>query len=247
MLLSIESSTPRDRRLVNRPEKRPAPLTIEPFGGAKPAFIAVGCFFNLLLNGAIANGGRFLPHWAVNLPISEGLIMKKVLSCIGATSVAAMFAFGSIVPATGAPIFVPSAQMAQPSDVIHIRDGMRWRGNNFRGGGWRHGGNWSGHNWRGNNFRRGGYHGWYNGYGGYDNDDLWYPGAALILGALIGSAIVNSSYYDDNYYGDTYYGGRYYGDRYYGGRHYGGRYTNEPYRDPVADPYLAWQRGDIDR
>jgi len=159
--------------------------------------------------------------------------MKKILPCIGATIVAAIFAVASIVPATGAPIFLPRAQIAQPSDVIHIRDGMRWRGSNFRGSGWRHGGNWRGGSWRGNNFRRGGNYGWYNGYGGYRNDDFWYPGGALILGALIGGAIANSSYYGDNYYG-----------RYYGNNYYGDRYSNEPYRDPVADPYLAWQRGD---
>lgn len=183
--------------------------------------------------------------------------MKTIMSCFGATSVAAAtFAAASIVPATGAPILLTGIQIAHPSDVTYVRDGMGWRGNGFRGGGWRHGGNWRGGHWPGSGFHGGGYYGWHNGYGGYynDNDDLWIAGGALVLGALIGSAIANSGYYGNNYYG--YYGNNYYEDRYVGSyryrdqnyryRDYNYRYRGTPYRAHTADPYLGWQRA-LDR
>ncbi|BCH28262.1 hypothetical protein MesoLjLc_01920 [Mesorhizobium sp. L-8-10] len=180
---------------------------------------------------------------AVSLLISEDSIMKNLVSWLNAAGVAAIFAVASVVPATGAPNLLPRPQTAHPTahplEVIQVRDGMRWRGNGYRGGGWRHGGNWRGRNWHGSGFRGGGYYGWYNGYGGYYDDDAWVAGGALLLGALIGSAIANSSYYGDYFYEDRYLnGGRYSG--------YRDRYSPAPYRRQTADPYLGWQRA-LDR
>lgn len=185
--------------------------------------------------------------------------MKKILSWMGATTVAATVALASTVPSTGAPTLLPRPEIAQPLDVIHVRDGTRWRGSGFRGSGWRNGGNWRGGHWRGNGFRgggyhggyRGGYYGGYNGYGGYYGDDFWIAGGALMLGALIGSAIANNNYYGGYSYGDRYlYPEGYvnYGERYrpyrYSNRPY--RYSHTPYRNQTVDPYLGWQRA-LDR
>ena len=108
--------------------------------------------------------------------------MRKLLSGICATALAAAFAVSSVVPVNAAPIFAPRAQAVQPqSDVIQIQDGFNyimrlWRGNrNWNGNNFNR--NWSGNNFgnyrnfrRGGNYaavRRGGNYGWYNGYRGY--------------------------------------------------------------------------------
>lgn len=142
--------------------------------------------------------------------------MKKLLSGMCATALAATFAVTSVVPANAAPVFVPRAQAVQPqSDVIQVQDGIIYkkrlrRGNrngnwsndgggiddtirrNARRGNWNNGGNWNGNNY-----------GWYNGHRGYPykrpgyrrHNGLWFPAGAFIAGAIIGGAIANNNNY----------------------------------------------------
>ena len=148
--------------------------------------------------------------------------MKMTLSGICATAFAATVAVASIGPADAAPLFLPRAVSAQPSDIIQVRDGVRWRGTTYHGNGVRYA-----RKWNGNGYRRGGNYAWHNGgYGHYNhyyghNNGLSVSGGALIVGALIGSAIANSSYYGGSYYGGNYYGGNYYRQSYatVGGSH----------------------------
>lgn len=127
--------------------------------------------------------------------------MKRLLSGICATAVAATVALSSAVPANAAPIFVPKAQtlesQAGQSDVIHVQD-IRIKKRNWNGNG-----NWNGNqNWNGNNnFRRDGKYAWYNGKRGYPYrrsgyqyyNGFWFPAGAFIAGAIIGGAIANNN------------------------------------------------------
>ena len=154
--------------------------------------------------------------------------MRKLLSGICATALAAAFAVSSVVPVNAAPIFVPRVQAVQPqADVIQIQISDRF---NYRKRLWRGNRNWNGNNfnrnWNGNNFgnyrnfrrggnyaavRRGGNYGWYNGYRGYPykrygyryHNGFWFPAGAFIAGALIGSAIANSNNYYPRYAGSS--------------------------------------------
>lgn len=112
----------------------------------------------------------------------QGLTVAWLTAVIGATSFAS---------AGAAPAYVPQMmRVAGQSDVIQIRDGVRWR-HGYRGYG-------PGYRYR------------------YGND--WYPAGAFVAGALIGGVIANSFDYSP-YYGDRYYD-RYYGEPYYPRRVY---------------------------
>ena len=124
--------------------------------------------------------------------------MKKLLSGLLATTLAASFAIASVVPVNATPVFVPKADTAQ-TDVQNVQY-QPWR--------------------RMNRMdrridrridrrvdrrvdRRSGYNGngYYNGYRGYRDyhhgyrrhGDYWYPAAAFLAGALITGAIVNNN------------------------------------------------------
>lgn len=111
--------------------------------------------------------------------------MEKLQTVLSAAALAAAFSVTSVVQSDAAPIFVPKTVIAQ-SDLIQVRDGIRWR------------------------------NGRYNGYRGYRNYryNNGIPAGAFIAGALIGGAIANSGYYGGSYYGNSYYSDRYYGSPY---------------------------------
>lgn len=134
----------------------------------------------------------------------------KTLQALTAVWLAAVVGATPLVPATAAPAYVPQTiQNAHRSDVIQIRDGVRWRH---------------------------GYHGYGNYYRpGYRYRNGWYPAGAFVAGALIGGAIANSYDYDP-YYGDRYYGG--YQQRYYPRRVYEVA-PGSAYRQGYRDGYRA--------
>jgi hypothetical protein len=130
-------------------------------------------------------------------------LMRKILSGLCATTLAASFAIASAVPVNAVPLVVPQAPVAQ-SDIIKVqsrgREVMeeRWLRRQFRGDR--------------REFRRGirdrrdfrrsvrrdrDRYGWYRGHRGYRSyrpgyrrhGDFWFPAAAFITGAIIGSAI----------------------------------------------------------
>ncbi len=109
------------------------------------------------LSGTIAgyaSFSRYKGHW--HRSASEDTIMRKLLSGICATALAAAFAVSSVVPVNAAPIFVPRAQAVQPqADVIQIQTRTDSIIESGCGGATLR--NWSGNNF-GNyrNFRRGG-------------------------------------------------------------------------------------------
>jgi hypothetical protein len=137
--------------------------------------------------------------------------MRKFLSAMCASALTAAVAVTGVMPASAAPMYMPTApqtQSAQPSDVIQVDSHRKWRKNNMR-----RGGNWDGprrhgqRRWRDNDRRHGWNndrrHGWHNGYRGYRYkrpgyryyDGLWFPGGAFVAGAIIGGAIANSNNY----------------------------------------------------
>jgi hypothetical protein len=135
----------------------------------------------------------------------------KTLQALTAVWLAAVVGSTAFVSANAAPSYVPQAiQNAQKSDVIQIRDGVRWR-----------------HGYR--NYRPG-YRYRYNNY-----NNGWYPAGAFVAGALIGGAIANSYDYDP-YYGDRYYGG--YREPYYQRRVYQAA-PGSAYRQGYRDGYRA--------
>ena len=124
--------------------------------------------------------------------------MKKLLSGLLATSLAASFAIASVVPVNATPVFVPKADTAQ-TDVQNVQY-QPWRRlnrmdrridrridrrvdrrlNRQRGA------------------QRNGYYNGYRGYRDYHHGyrrhgDFWYPAAAFLAGALITGAIVNNN------------------------------------------------------
>ncbi len=127
----------------------------------------------------------------------------SVLSRIGAAALLATLTFVGSQQTGAAPLVVPATASAT-SDVVQVRDGVRWRRNHWNHRGGRH--------WRGNDFRRHGNYAWYNGHRGYRHqrrgyryyNGYWFPGGAFVAGAIIGGALA----------GDGYYGGGY-GPRYY--------------------------------
>ena len=108
--------------------------------------------------------------------------MKKFISGMCATALAATFAVTSIVPVNAAPIFVPRAKAVQDeagrADVIQVQDGFRYKRRNW---------NNTNNNWNRNNFHRSGNYGWYNGHRGYRYkrygyryyNGFWFPASCL--------------------------------------------------------------------
>lgn len=121
--------------------------------------------------------------------------MKKFLSGLCASALAASFAVSSVVPVNAAPVFIPKVQSTQ-SDVIQVQGDGRFDGGNRR---WRRGRDRD----FDRSFRRGRDrdYGWYRGYRGYRNyrrgyrrhGEFWFPLAAFAAGALITGAINNNT------------------------------------------------------
>ena len=163
--------------------------------------------------------------------------MKKFLSSLCATAIAAAVAATSVVPVNAAPIFVPRASTVQSeagrSDVIQVQDGFRykkrfrrgnsnwngnWNNNNFRRNNWNNN-NFRRNNWNSNNFRRsgnyasirrGGNYGWYNGYRGYPYRRYGYRyhnGFWFPAGAFIAGALIGGAIANNNGYYNNGYGG----------------------------------------
>jgi hypothetical protein len=136
-------------------------------------------------------------------------LMRKILSGLCATTLAASFAIASAVPVNAVPLIVPQAPVAQ-SDIIKVQSRGRevmeqreWRRlrrafrrearrdrrdfREFRREARR--------DWR--DFRRDRDYAWYRGHRGYRyyrpgyrrHNDFWFPAAAFITGAIIGSAL----------------------------------------------------------
>ena len=138
--------------------------------------------------------------------LSEDITMKELQIGLPAAALAVAFSITSVMQSNAAPIFVPKTVTAH-SDLIKVRDGVRWRNGRYNG-------------YRGYRSYRPGYR--------YNNGS-WYPAGAFIAGALIGGAIANNGYYGNGYYGNNYYGNGYYGNNYYGNRYYGNSYYPDGY------------------
>lgn len=123
--------------------------------------------------------------------------MKKLLSGICASALAAAVAFTGVLPAQAGPTYMP--KMAQvSSDIQTVQDGPRWmkRKHNNRNSNW---------NRRGDNdarrFVRRGDNYYYNGHRGYrshrrgyrEHNGWWFPAGAFIAGALITGAMNNNN------------------------------------------------------
>ena len=127
--------------------------------------------------------------------------MRKLLSGLCATTLAASFAIASAVPVNAVPLVVPKAPVAQ-SNIIQVQGGevterQEWRLRRaFRREARR-----DRRDFR--EFRRAirrdrdDRYGWYRGYRGYRDyrrgyrrhGDFWFPAAAFIAGAIIGGAL----------------------------------------------------------
>lgn len=172
--------------------------------------------------------------------------MRNSVSVICASALASALAIGEAQSTPISFVAMPASLIGN-SDVIQVRDNVRWPrngpgGGRHWGGGGRHWQGYRGH-WNGNRGHWRGYrHGWGGGgwYGHYDND--WYGngfyvgGGALLLGALIGSAIANSNYRSNYYAGNDHV--RWCANRY---RSYSPRTdTFQPYNGPrrrCVSPY----------
>ncbi|WP_274629104.1 BA14K family protein [Arvimicrobium flavum] len=144
--------------------------------------------------------------------------MKKFLSGLMPSALAASFAVAAGVPAGAAPMAAPSVPAAF-QDVQKVQD-WRWRrfgdhvnsdhmryaqgqrpwvynNNGWRGrDNWRGGDRWRGSDWRGGNWRGHG-DGYWRGHRGYrywrngyrEYNGWWYPLAAFTAGAVIGNVL----------------------------------------------------------
>jgi hypothetical protein len=130
--------------------------------------------------------------------------MRKFLSGLCATTLAASFAIASAVPVNAVPLVVPQAPVAQ-SDIIKVqsrgREVMeeRWLRRQFRGNRreFRRGIRGDRRDFRRSVRRDRDRYGWYRGHRGYRSyrpgyrrhGDFWFPAAAFITGAIIGGAL----------------------------------------------------------
>jgi signal peptidase I len=128
--------------------------------------------------------------------------MKRLLSGICASALAAAVALTGILPAQAGPTFVPKMAQAS-SDVQTVQDGPRWKKRKYN----RH----SKHGWDGprhsdhgpRHFVRRGDNYYFNGHRGYKHyrhgyreyNGWWFPAGAFIAGALITGAMNNDNYY----------------------------------------------------
>jgi hypothetical protein len=125
--------------------------------------------------------------------------MKSPISIICASALMATVSLGEVA---AAPLSLNlPATASGGSDVVQVRDNVRWP--RMRGGGGKWNGNgryWqNGRNWKHSPTWRPGW-GYRNGWNNYYNDG-WYGGSgiylgggALLLGALVGSALANNNY-----------------------------------------------------
>lgn len=170
--------------------------------------------------------------------------MKKLLSTLCATALAASVTVTGMLPAGAAPVYVPKAPTVQPqSDVIQVQD-YRWKRRFNRrfddGRFFMRRGDFDGPRIR----RFDGDVAWYNGHRGYRkwrrgyryHDGFWFPAGAFIAGAIVGGAIANSNNYRV-YAGDSAHE-RWCYDRYRSYREWDN--TWQPYygpRRPCISPY----------
>ena len=124
--------------------------------------------------------------------------MKKLMSGLLATTLAASFAVASAIPANAAPVFVPKSDTAQRTDVQTVQYDP-WRRAHRMDRRFDHRVDRRIDRRFDRRFARN--DGYYNGYRGYRSyhhgyrrhGDLWFPAAAFLAGALITGAIVNDN------------------------------------------------------
>jgi len=139
------------------------------------------------------------------------MVMQK-FPLLTTLCVSTLMSAGAVAPVSAGPISTDFSVTPAQSDVIQVRDGVRW----YRG------------------YR--GYRNYRPGYRHYDG--WWYPGGAFVAGALIGGAIANSNNYYRPYYGDGYYDYDGYAPRYYVRRQYEVA-PGSAYRQGYRDGYRA--------
>jgi hypothetical protein len=122
--------------------------------------------------------------------------MKKLMSGLLATTLAASFAFATIMPVEAAPVFVPRTEAAQ-SDVQPVQY-QPWRKMGRHNGVARvNRGVVRADRYADARFYRRGGIGYYNGHRGYrgyrhgyrEYNGFWFPASAFLAGALITGAI----------------------------------------------------------
>jgi hypothetical protein len=120
-------------------------------------------------------------------------MMKKLLSGLMATTLAASFAIASAMPLNAAPMFVPKSEQMR-TDVEKVQYGPEWRRVN-RNRDWRRANRYD-RRAEARFYRRGGI-GYYRGHRGYreyrrgyrEYNGWWFPAAAFVAGALITGAV----------------------------------------------------------
>jgi hypothetical protein len=128
--------------------------------------------------------------------------MKKLMSGLLATTLAASFAFASVVPVNAAPVFVPRTEAAQ-SDVQTVQyEPWRRMGRHYNRVDRRVDRRIGRYDRQADArfYRRGGIN-YYNGYRGYRYyrpgyrryNDWWFPAGAFAAGALVTGAITSAS------------------------------------------------------
>ncbi len=131
--------------------------------------------------------------------------MKRFLSGLLATALAASVTATGMLPAAAAPFaVVPQVDRAAELPIVNVQSRERWRNRDRREA--RREFRRDGREFRRDrrearrDFRRDGRHGYYRGYRGYRDyrpgyrryGDFWFPAAAFIAGAAITGAIANS-------------------------------------------------------
>jgi hypothetical protein len=120
--------------------------------------------------------------------------MKKFLSTLCATALAASFGLTGAIEASAAPVYVPKVQTLDASNVIEVND--HWKKRRYSRGD-------RGRKYN-RQFRGDGRYGWHNGHRGYRHkryrsdryyDGFWFPAGAFVAGAIIGGAIANNNNY----------------------------------------------------
>ncbi len=113
--------------------------------------------------------------------------MKKLLSGLCASALTVAVGLTGVIPANGAPLYMPSTVEAQPPEVIKVQDQIFWQLRRGKQGSRLHNRRINRHESR--NHRR---HHRHRHYRHRRDNDAWIPGA-FIAGALIGGAIANSN------------------------------------------------------
>jgi hypothetical protein len=133
-------------------------------------------------------------------PEIKELTMKKFMSGLLATTLAASFAFASMVPVNAAPIFVPRTEAAQTDvQTVQYQPRRKVMGRHYNRVDRR-----LDRQADARFYRRGGV-GYYNGHRGYREyhrgyrryNDWWFPAGAFIAGAMITGAVNNAARSDN--------------------------------------------------